>query len=110
MQVTGNLTRTVSPARRVAFRVLLVVAREGAYASDELKKQSQSLSARDAALAGQLVFGCLRFQNQLDFLIFQYSGRKNLDLEVRVAVRFAIFQLRYLERVPAHAAVHESVE
>jgi 16S rRNA (cytosine967-C5)-methyltransferase len=58
------------------------------------------------------VFGCLRFQAQLDFLIAHFSGRAGakLDDEVRIALRMGIYQLRYLERIPAHAAVAESVE
>ncbi len=74
--------------------------------------RSVTLSGRDAGLASQIVFGCLRFQNQLDFLIAQYSGRKVVDLDpaVKIALRSAIFQIRYLERVPAHAAVDNSVE
>lgn len=84
----------------------------GSYASDDLRRHSVTLSERDAGLASQIVFGCLRFQNQLDFLIERYSGRKviDLDAEVRVALRGAVFQIRYLERVPAHAAVNDSVE
>ena len=34
----------------------------------------------------------------------------DLDPSVKVALRGAIFQMRYLERVPAHAAVDNSVE
>jgi 16S rRNA (cytosine967-C5)-methyltransferase len=63
-------------------------------------------------LAGQIVFGCLRYQNQLDYLIETYSGRKTktLDSSVLLALRTAIFQLRYLDRIPAYAAVDDSVE
>ena len=101
----------ISPARLVAFDVLLGIE-AGSYASDELRTRSVTLSSRDAGLAGQIVFGSLRFQNQLDSLIDRYSGRRprELDPEVRIALRAAIFQIRYLERVPAHAAVHNSVE
>jgi 16S rRNA (cytosine967-C5)-methyltransferase len=101
----------ISPARLIAFDVLAAVE-GGSYASDELRLRSVTLSQRDAGLASQIVFGCLRFQNQLDYLIQKYSGRKpaDLDLEVKIALRGAIFQMRYLERVPAHAAVDNSVE
>ncbi len=111
MPVTGGLTRTISPARRAAFVTLEAVA-EGAYASDTLREQSRELSQRDAGLASQIVFGTLRYQAQLDFLILLFSGKKaaGLDPPVRLALRTAIFQLRYLERIPPHAAVHESVE
>jgi 16S rRNA (cytosine967-C5)-methyltransferase len=101
----------VSPARDTSFRILSKI-RTGAYASDLLREECAPLAARDAALAESIVFGCLRFQNQLDFLIGHYSGRPalKLDAEVGIALRMGIFQLRYLDRVPAHAAVADSVE
>jgi 16S rRNA (cytosine967-C5)-methyltransferase len=101
----------MSPARTIAFRVLLRVE-EGGFASDLLRGLSVGLSARDAGLASEIVFGCLRFQGQLDFLIEHFSGRAaaGLDSEVRIALRMGVYQLRYLDRVPAHAAASESVD
>src|SRR5271155_5775337 len=101
----------ISPAREVAFRVLRRVE-DGAYASDLLWHESKLLQARDASLAETIVLGSLRFQAQLDFLIGRFAGRPNLKLdpEVRTALRMGIYQLRYLDRVPTHAAVAESVE
>jgi 16S rRNA (cytosine967-C5)-methyltransferase len=54
----------------------------------------------------------LRFQNQLDWLIAHYSGRPDPHLHppVRRALRLGIYQLRYMDRIPPHAAVGESVE
>jgi 16S rRNA (cytosine967-C5)-methyltransferase len=101
----------VSPAREIAFHILQRV-RGGGFASDLLRRETATLPARDAALAETLVFGCLRFQAQLDFLIAHFSGRPatKLDPEVSLALRLAIYQLHYLERIPPHAAVTESVE
>lgn len=100
-----------SPARQISFDILKKV-RVGGYASDLLRLDSAGLDARDAALAESIVFGCLRRQSQLDFLIGHYSGRpsQKLDDAVRIALHMGIFQLRYLDRIPAHAAVAESVE
>jgi len=100
-----------SPARRIAFRILLLVER-GGYAVDLLAGRTATLDARDAALAEELVLGTLRWQAQLDWLIRQISGRDpvRLDPEVRVALRLGMYQLRHLDRIPPHAAVHESVE
>ncbi len=97
----------LSPARAAAFDILMRVER-GGYASDLLR--AAPLDARDAGLASEIVLGSLRFQAQLDFLIAHYSGRAKFDPEVRVALRMGIYQLRYLERIPRHAAVGESVE
>ena len=111
MHVTGVSMSKISASRKATFEALQEIT-IGAYASDTLRERSRSLDSRDAGLASQIVFGCLRYQAQLDYLIFLYSGRRveQLDQAVAIALRTAIFQLRYLERVPAHAAVHESVE
>jgi 16S rRNA (cytosine967-C5)-methyltransferase len=100
----------LSPARLAAFQVLRKVE-AGGYASDLLLRESAGLDSRDAGLASEIAFGSLRYQAQLDFLIDYFAGRAlKLDIEVRVALRMAIYQIRYLERVPKHAAVDESVE
>jgi 16S rRNA (cytosine967-C5)-methyltransferase len=99
----------ISPARLTAFRILERVE-QGAYASELLLAHSEGLDTRDAGLASEIVFGCLRRQAQLDYLIDLQSGGRKLDREVRMALRTGAYQLRHLDRVPAHAAVGESVE
>src|SRR4051794_24853295 len=118
----------VSLARRIAFDVLRRVSAEGAYASEllyvQLGSKARGQSAKrigraDAALATELTMGVLRWQRLLDFWLDGYLDSKpsndktpsaRLDLEVLLALRLGIYQLRLLERVPAHAAVGESVE
>lgn len=99
----------LSPGRTAAFDILRRV-QGGAYASDLLAAKTESLPARDAGLATQIVFGCLRFQLQLDHIIGLLVPGKKLDIEVCIALRMGIYQVRYLDRIPAHAAVSESVE
>lgn len=105
------MSARISPARIAAYEVLRRVE-GGGYASDLLRSRTAALSRRDAGLANELVFGVLRFRAQLDYLIERYSGRPvaRLDREVALVLRMAIYQLRYLERIPAHAAVSEAVE
>lgn len=98
----------MSPAREIAFRVLQKVTK-GGYATDLLRREKADV--RDSGLAESIVLGCLRYQGQLDFLIGVFSGKSSkLDNEVRIALRMGVFQLRYLDRVPAHAVVTDSVE
>ena len=101
----------MSPARLLAFETLRKVG-HGGYASDLLASGAAALESRDAALASEIVFGVLRYQAQLDFLVEHYSGRgiRKLDFEVLLALRMGVYQLRFLDRIPAHAAVSESVE
>jgi 16S rRNA (cytosine967-C5)-methyltransferase len=100
----------LTPARIAAFDILRQVE-SGVYASDLLLTRTAALDSRDAGLASAIVFGVLRYRAQLDYLIGHYSGRtKKLDSEVSIALRMAIYQLRYLERIPPHAAVAAGVE
>lgn len=102
---------SLSPARRVAFEVLRRVA-EGAHSDEALLEHSGKLEARDAGLAYELVLGSLRRQLQLDDLIRTLGGLdpSKLDQPVIISLRLGFYQLRFLERIPPHAAVAESVE
>ena len=100
----------IAIARTIAYEVLQKVE-SGGYASDLLLLHCATADARDAGLSSEIVFGVLRYRAQLDFLIDHYAGRpRKLDREVRTILRMAIYQLRYLERIPPHAAVKESGE
>ncbi len=102
----------ISPARKAAFNVLLAVERGNAHADDLLRARTiDALSPADRHLSTTLVLGVLRWQILLDEqLKLLTKTRKKLDPEVAVALRMGAFQLRFLDRVPAHAAIDESVE
>jgi 16S rRNA (cytosine967-C5)-methyltransferase len=102
----------ISAARTTAFDVLRAVEVEDAFAADVLARHTSELKSADAGLAEELTFGILRYRAQLDFLIEIYSKKppSRLDVEVRIALRLGIYQLRYLDRIPTYAAVGESVE
>ena len=104
----------ISPARAVAFTVLVRVFEQDAWADRALQGEARRhrLDARDRALATQLAFGAVQRRATLDHVIERLAGRPpaKLDPSVRAALRLGIYQLAFLERVPAHAAVTESVE
>ncbi|MBL8203936.1 MAG: 16S rRNA (cytosine(967)-C(5))-methyltransferase RsmB [Blastocatellia bacterium] len=102
----------VAPARTAAFEILTRVASENAYASHLLTStRYDHLSSADHALAQELTLGVLRWQAQLDFFIEHFTKRKlaKLDLEVILALRIGLYQLQFLDRIPPHAAINESV-
>lgn len=103
----------VSPARAAAFDILLRVERESSYASELLHSVAhEHLSTPDHALATELVMGVLRWRSRLDEQIQRASTtpRSKLDLEVLISLRLAVYQFGWLDRVPKHAALNESVE
>jgi 16S rRNA (cytosine967-C5)-methyltransferase len=103
----------VSPARAAAFEILLKVERESSYASDLLHApRFEKLSSNDHGLATELVMGVLRWQALLDRTLASASSQKleKLDAEVLIALRLGAYQLQFLSRIPARAAIFESVE
>lgn len=104
---------SVSPARAAAFDILLRIERESSYASELLHSTAhEHLSAPDHALATELVMGVLRWRSRLDDDIATASSQPlhKLDLEILIALRLALYQLQWLDRIPQRAALHESVE
>src|SRR5579863_8257777 len=103
----------VSPARAAAFDILFRIERESSYASELLHSRTyDSLTAADHSLATELVMGVLRWRSLLDSEIAKSSSQplEKLDSEVLTALRLAVYQLRWLSRIPARAAINESVE
>jgi 16S rRNA (cytosine967-C5)-methyltransferase len=103
----------ISPARLVAFDILLRVEQQGAYTSELLhSSRHQKLSPVDHRLATELVMGVLRWRSLIDQAVLENSSRKldKLDPQVLTSLRLATYQLMFLDRVPPPAAIHESVE
>ena len=101
----------VSPARAAAFEILLKIERERAFSSALLPVYEEKLAAKDKSLCHQLTLGVLRKQIYLDRIVQSFSKTKigKLDREVLIALRLGLFQLLFLDRVPAFSAINESV-
>lgn len=103
-------SKEISPARVAAFNILQQVE-NGAFSSVLLVAEEANLQPLDRALCHELVLGVLRWQLFLDKIVEHFSKRRveSLDAAVRIALRLGLYQLRFLTRVPASAAVNESV-
>jgi len=102
-----------SPARMAAFRILLRVEREDSFAVELLHSDLlDDLSPTDKNLVTEIVMGVLRWRSALDDMIahFSFTPFRKLDLEVLTALRIGTYQTAFLDRIPSHAAVNETVE
>jgi len=103
----------VAPARDAAFHILLKVALTDAHSDELLRtRQVDALTQPDRALATTLVLGALRWQLKLDARIRPLLSRPDAKLSpaVETALRLGAYQLLYLDRIPAYAAISDSVE
>lgn len=103
----------MASAREVAMLTLAACERQGAWSEGYLKRalRQQGLDRRDAALATRLCFGVLQNRMLLDWYLAAFSTSKlnKLDLNVLCCLRVAAYQLLFLDKIPASAAVNEAV-
>lgn len=103
----------IAPARLAAFEILSRIAKGDGHSDELLRtRQVDALSAPDRNLCTNLVMGTLRWQSAIDARVSTFLSRPKNPLhdDVRLALRLGAFQLLYLDRIPAHAAIGESVE
>jgi 16S rRNA (cytosine967-C5)-methyltransferase len=109
----GAPRRLASPAREVAVRALERAEAAASFADIALEHElaARPLAPRDAALAMELVYGTLRWQRYLDWILAPHSRRRleTLDARVRVILRMTAYQIALLDRVPSFAAVNDAV-
>lgn len=107
-------TSTYSP-RRLALDSLVAIEEAGKYANLEIDAvlRRHPMSSADSALYTRLVYGVTEKRITLDFVIDTYARETKaagMDPYVRTALRLGIYQLAFCDRIPAHAAVSETVE
>ncbi|MCX6338792.1 MAG: 16S rRNA (cytosine(967)-C(5))-methyltransferase RsmB [Candidatus Aureabacteria bacterium] len=101
-------------AREAAFRVLRGALRSDVFVSELLDREFRlsALPLEDRRLATELAYGCLRRRGTLDAVIERCAGRGMREITPGIddILRLGVYQLLYLDRVPAYAAVDETVE
>ncbi|OGL04401.1 MAG: 16S rRNA (cytosine(967)-C(5))-methyltransferase [Candidatus Rokubacteria bacterium RIFCSPLOWO2_02_FULL_68_19] len=102
----------MSSARVEALRILCRVEEDRAFADLALEAalERAKLPARDRALTTEIVYGTLRWQRRLDWILAPHSRRRldRLDPWVRNLLRLTAYQLQFLSKVPAYAAVNDA--
>jgi len=98
-------------ARDVARRVLDRVDKDGAWATLALDGElaRSGLDERDRRLVSELVYGVLRNRTRIDRALAAHADLSRPPPKVRTALRVAAYQLLFLDRVPAYAAVDDAV-
>ena len=100
-------------ARRVAMSVLLKSEKTNQYSNIAIDHalSSSGLSAADRALVSAIVYGVTERRLTLDYYISRLSSRPfaSIDAEPLCALRIGMYQLIYMDKIPPHAAVNETV-
>lgn len=99
-------------ARLAAARLLVELDRRRTTLADAIESQRTRLTdVRERALLLELAGGTLRWRNAIDWSLERASSRPlaKMSPAVRAVLRIAAYQIRFLDRIPVRAAVHEAV-
>lgn len=101
-------------SRRTAYRVLKRVDEDAAYSNIALdhELESSGMSPEDKGLATELTYGTLTWRRALDCILddIVHGGVSRLQDDVLRVLRIGAYQLVFLDKIPPHAAVDESVK
>ena len=98
--------------RQIAVRVLGRWRPDGPFVEDLLEPALAlaRLSPADRGLCQELVYGIVRWQAALDWLVALKTGGRDQKPALQNLLRLGLYQIFWLDRIPDHAAVHETVE
>jgi len=98
--------------RQIAARVLQQRRMGGGFVEDLLENalHGASLSPADRGLCQEITYGVVRWQATLDWLIARKTNGREQKPALQNLLRLGLYQIFWLDRIPDHAAVHETVE
>lgn len=100
-------------ARQIAVKVIGRVFKDNAFSNITLGREldKSKLNDLDKSLVTEIVYGTIKYKYSIDTILnyFVRSGIKSLDSDIVNILRTAIYQLRYLDKIPSFAAVNEAV-
>jgi 16S rRNA (cytosine967-C5)-methyltransferase len=98
--------------RQIAARVLIERLSKGGFVEKHLDRalDRAHLYPDDRGLCQELVYGCVRWQGTLDWLIHRQTQGREQKPFVQILLRLGLYQIFWLDRIPPHAAVHATVE
>ncbi len=103
----------ISPARSISYDLLLKIERDLIFSDDALHSEiMETVPVRDRQLITEIVYGTLRWQSRLDFMLAGVSSRSWSDIqtEARILLRMSLYQMWHMDRIPDHALVNDAVE
>jgi 16S rRNA (cytosine967-C5)-methyltransferase len=114
IQQKSNSFQLYHGARGLAVKILNRIERTDAYLDKLVNSELRSgeLVDQDKGLLNDIVTGVVRWQMKLDWVLngFYRGNFPKADVNIKNAMRVALYQMMFLDRVPHHAAVNEAVE
>ncbi len=103
----------ISPARSLCYKLLHKIDSRKVFSDDALNSDAmQKLEVRDRHLTTEIVYGTLRWQGTLDYVLSSICSRPwtEVDPGARILLRMSLYQMWQMDRIPEYALVNDAVE
>lgn len=98
--------------REKVAQILTDIEKDDTYLQLALKKELDTLDAKDKGFANELIYGTIKWRLRLDYVLDQFSKTpvKKMKPFIRQLMRMSVYQILFLDKVPASAAINEAVK
>ena len=98
--------------REKVAQILTDIEKDDTYLQLALKKELDTLEVKDKGFANELIYGTIKWRLRLDYVLEQFSKTpvKKMKPFIRQLMRMSVYQILFLDKVPASAAINEAVK
>ena len=98
--------------REKVAQILTDIEKDDTYLQLALKKELDTLEAKDKGFANELIYGTIKWRLRLDYVLDQFSKTpvKKMKPFIRQLMRMSVYQILFLDKVPTSAAINEAVK
>jgi 16S rRNA (cytosine967-C5)-methyltransferase len=101
--------------RKHAYQTILKILRDTEFSDTLLRQRAKKIknNRHEVAIFYHLVKGVVKMKLKLDFILSQYADPKKFsgtDIKIKAFLYMGLYELMYLDSIPAHASINETVE
>ncbi len=98
--------------REKVAQILTDIEKDDTYLQLALKKELDTLEVKDKGFANELIYGTIKWRLRLDYVLDQFSKTpvKKMKPFIRQLMRMSVYQILFLDKIPASAAINEAVK
>jgi len=101
--------------RKEAYQTILRIFKDKEFSDTLLHQRAKRLKSDRAnvALFYNMVKGVVKLRGKLDYILSQHADEAKFaatDIKIKIWLYLGLYQLIYLDSIPAHAAINETVK
>lgn len=101
--------------RKLAYQTILKVLKDTEFSDTLLRQKAKKIknNRHEVALFYTLVKGVVKLKLKLDFILSRYADPQKFastDIKIKAFLYMGLYELMYMDSIPEHASINETVE